>query len=152
MILHARMQAVGKEGTLCEPERHPLAPSSLHAFFPATPSLIPHFVPPALPHSGDTLARREGGPKKRDGYGNEVWRTRGASPPPHYPVGSAGGRGRSRWLMADYRLLESGTPELKNIYNPGILHPTLGLRMPGVVRTPFASKVLLPGGSLSLGT
>ena len=63
MILHARIQAIGKEWTLCEPERHPLAPSSLHAFFPATPSLIPHFVPPALP-PGTLLPEGRLGQKK----------------------------------------------------------------------------------------
>lgn len=130
------------------PSTRPKLPARLFPRYPIADTTLRSPCPP----SGDRLARKEGGPKKRDGFGNEVWRTWGASPPPHYPVGSAGGRGRSRWLMADYRPLECGTPELKNIYNPGILHPTLGLRMPGVVRTPFASKFLLPGGSHSMGT
>ena len=86
MILYARIQAIWKEWTLCEPERHPL--SSLHAFSPATPSLIPQFVPPALP-PGTLLPEGRVG-QKRNGHGNEVWRSRGASPPPHYPVGLQG--------------------------------------------------------------
>ena len=70
MILRARIQAVGKEGTLCEPERHPLAPSSLHAFFPATSSLIPHFVPPAL-HPGTLSPEWRVGQKKEMAMGTK---------------------------------------------------------------------------------
>ena len=144
MILHARIQAMGKEGTIFEPERHPLAPPPCTPFSP-----LPHrwyltsFPLPSLRgHSCPKMA-----------MGTKCGVLGAHRHPCVSPVGqTAGGRGRSKWLMADYRLLEYGTPELKNIYNPGILHPTLGLRMPGVVRTPFASKVLLPGGSLSPGT
>ena len=43
-----------------------------------------------------------GGPKTERLIGNEVWRTRDASPPPHYPAGSTGGRSRNRWLIVDF--------------------------------------------------
>jgi hypothetical protein len=76
------------------------------------------------------LSKGKGGPlKKKCGYGNEVWRTRDASPP--HTVHAAP-RGRSRKQVANRRLPSGssslGLPELKkSIYTPNFLHPTLGL-------------------------
>ena len=96
---------------------------------PTNPSSIPHFEPPALELRA-ILQRARGGPKTERLIGNEVWRTRDASPPLHYPAGSA--RGRSRKQVANRRLPSGssslGLPELKkSIYTPNPLHPTLGL-------------------------
>ncbi len=77
------------------------------------------------------LTSEKGGPQKKTkrGYGNEVWRTRDASPP--HTVHAAP-RGRSRKQVANRRLPSGssslGLPELKKIiYTPNLLHPTLGL-------------------------
>ena len=46
--------------------------------------------------------------------------------------------------MADYKLRKSETSDLKNIYNPEILHPSLGLGTPGVVQPRRPQKSLTP--------
>jgi hypothetical protein len=80
------------------------------------------------------LSNGKGGPlKKKRGYGNEVWRTRDASPPPEpADLWRADRRGRSPKQVANRRLPSGssslGLPELKkSIYTPNLLHPTLGL-------------------------
>ena len=67
------------------------------------------------------LSNGKGGPlKKKRGYGNEVWRTRDASPP--HTVHAAP-RDRSRKQVANRRLHTSGSsslglPELKKEFTP----------------------------------
>ena len=95
---------------------------------PTNPSSIPHFEPPALELRA-ILQRARGGPKTERLIGNEVWRTRDASPP--HTVHAAP-RGRSRKQVANRRLPSGssslGLPELKKIiYTPNLLHPTLGI-------------------------
>ena len=57
------------------------------------------------------LSNGKGGPlKKKRGYGNEVWRTRDASPPPFSQADTSwrrapGSRSRNRWLIADCLLV-----------------------------------------------
>ena len=116
-------------GPFCGKEPHPQRPNPPARSSPTNPSSIPHFEPPALELQA-ILQRARGGPKTERLIGNEVWRTRDASPPPHYPAGSAGGRSRKQ--VANRRLPSGssslGLPELKkSIYTPNLLHPTLGL-------------------------
>ena len=107
-------------GPFCEGARHPLAPTSLHALLQQTHRryLTSNPLPSNSEHS---CKRARGGPKTERLIGNEVWRTRDASPPPHYPAGSAGGRSRKQ--VANRRLHTSGSPslglpELKKEFTP----------------------------------
>ena len=118
-----------RRGPFCEGARHLLAPTSLHALLQQTHRryLTSNPLPSNSEHS---CKRARGGPKTERLIGNEVWRTRDASPPPHYPVRSAGGRSRKQ--VANRRLPSGssslGLPELKKTFTPtNPLHPTLGL-------------------------
>ena len=123
-------EAIEGGGPFCGKEPHPQRPSTLlHALLQQTHRryLTSNPLPSNSEHS---CKRARGGPKTERLIGNEVWRTRDASPPPHYPAGSAGGRSRKQ--VANRRLPSGssslGLPELKkNIYTPNPLHPTLGL-------------------------
>ena len=91
----------------------PCALTLLHALLQQTHRryLTSNPLPSNYEHSCK-IAR--GGPKTERLIGNEVWRTRDASPPLHYPAGSA--RGRSRKQVANRRLPSGssslGLPEL----------------------------------------
>ena len=123
-------EAIEGGGPFCGKEPHPQRPQPSCTLFSNKPIVDTSLRTPC-PRTPSILAREhEGGQKTERLIGNEVWRTRDASPPPHYPAGSAGGRSRKQ--VANRRLPSGssslGLPELKkNIYTPNLLHPTLGL-------------------------
>jgi hypothetical protein len=109
-------------------EPHPLRPTLLHALLQQTHRR--YLTSNPLPSNSEQSCKEtRGGPKTERLIGNEVWRTRDASPP--HTVHAAP-RGRSRKQVANRRL-PSGSPSLglpelkKSIYTPNFLHPTLGL-------------------------
>ena len=151
MILHARIQALGKEWTLCEPECHPLAPSSLHAFFPATPSLIPHFVPPALP-PGTDLPERRVDQKKEMALGTKcgvLGMHRHPLSPPTYGGQTEGAEAQNRWLIADFILPVVHLWDYQNLKKN--LHPQPPPSIIGTSDWPeFGSNALRPVLSYSM--
>ena len=120
----------GGGGPFCGKEPHPQRPNPPARSSPTNPSSIPHFEPPALELRAFLQESTRRAKKKEWLIGNEVWRTRDASPP--LGAAHAAPRDRSRKRVANRRLPSGssslGLPELKkSIYTPNLLHPTLGL-------------------------
>ena len=111
---------------------------------PTNPSSIPHFEPPALELRA-VLQRARGGPKTERLIGNEVWRTRDASPP--HTVHAAP-RGRSRKQVANRRLPSGssslGLPELKKTFTP----PTSSIPLWDSQRSGFGSNAVAQSSPL----
>ena len=132
--MHSRSHRRGG-GPFCGKEPHPQRPHPSCTLFSNKPIVDTSLRSPR-PNRLTLLSNGKGGPlKKKRGYGNEVWRTRDASPPPfsqcrHYL--KAGTREQKPKQVANRRLPSGssslGLPELKKIiYTPNLLHPTLGL-------------------------
>jgi hypothetical protein len=94
------------------------------------------------------LSKGKGGPLKRKcGYGNEVWRTRDASPP-HTVHAAPRGRSRNRWLIADCLLVVAlwVYQNLKKHLHPQPPPSHFGThRGQGLVRTPSPNPLPFHG-------
>ena len=114
----------------CGKEPHPQRPTLPHALLQQTHRR--YLTSNPLPSNSRAFLQESTRRAKKKEWliGNEVWRTRDASPPPG--AARAAPRDRSRKRVANRRLPSGssslGLPELKkNIYTPNLLHPTLGL-------------------------
>ena len=84
-------------------EPHPLRPTLLHALLQQTHRR--YLTSNPLPSNSEQSCKEtRGGPKTERLIGNEVWRTRDASPP-HTVHAAPRGRSRNRWLIADCLLV-----------------------------------------------
>jgi hypothetical protein len=92
------------------------------------------------------LSKGKGGPLKRKcGYGNEVWRTRDASPP-HTVHAAPRGRSRNRWLIADCLLVVAlwVYQNLKKTFTP----PTSSIPLWDSQRSGFGSNAVAQSSPL----
>ena len=111
---------------------------------PTNPSSIPHFESPALELRA-ILQRARGGPKTERLIGNEVWRTRDASPP-HTVHAAPRGRSRNRWLIADCLLVVAlwVYQNLKKTFTP----PTSSIPLWDSQRSGFGSNAVAQSSPL----